>query len=59
VEELDQIKTEYNKQTLETEQNNFKYILSKVSTVIKGEVDIFDRISSKGLTDPLLGAVSN
>nr|CAG8445854.1 2854_t:CDS:2 [Entrophospora candida] len=51
VEDLDRMKTEYHRQTLETEQNNLKFILSKVSTVIKAEVDIFDRISSKG-TDP-------
>nr|CAG8490126.1 15797_t:CDS:2 [Entrophospora candida] len=54
VEDLDRMKTEYHRQTLETEQNNLKFILSKVSTVIKAEVDIFDRISSKGLADPLL-----
>lgn len=59
MEDLDRVKTEYHRQTLETEQNNLKLILSKVSTVIKAEVDIFDRISSKGLADPLLDAVSN
>ncbi|CAH1761769.1 4249_t:CDS:2 [Entrophospora sp. SA101] len=58
VEDLDRLKAEYHRQTLENEQNNLKYILSKVSTVVKAEVDIFDRISSKGLADPLLEAMT-
>ncbi|KAF0343289.1 hypothetical protein F8M41_016025 [Gigaspora margarita] len=54
VEELDRLKTDYYRQTLDTEQNNLNYILSKVSTVIKAEVDIYERISSKGVADPIL-----
>ncbi|CAG8514355.1 24549_t:CDS:2 [Dentiscutata erythropus] len=54
VEELDRLKTDYYRQTLDTEQNNLNYILSKVSTVIRAEVDIYERISSKGIADPIL-----
>lgn len=57
VEELDRLKTEYYRQTLETEKNNLKFILSKVSTVIRAEVDIYERIYSKGTSDPILEGV--
>ncbi|CAG8441436.1 1445_t:CDS:2 [Diversispora eburnea] len=54
VEDLDRLKTEYYRQTLETEKNNLKYIFSKVSTVVRAEVDIYERISIKGMSDPIL-----
>ncbi|CAG8597558.1 6475_t:CDS:2, partial [Scutellospora calospora] len=49
VEDLDRLKTDYYRQTLDTEQNNLNFILSKVSTVIRAEVDIYERISNKGM----------
>ncbi|CAG8782118.1 29408_t:CDS:2, partial [Racocetra persica] len=54
VEDLDRLKTDYYRQTLDTEQNNLNFILSKVSTVVRAEVDIYERISSKGVADPIL-----
>ncbi|CAG8715943.1 11594_t:CDS:2, partial [Acaulospora morrowiae] len=59
VEELDRLKTEYYRQTLETEQNNHSFILSKVSTVIRAEVDIYERIYNKGISDPILEGMIN
>ncbi|CAG8667319.1 13405_t:CDS:2 [Cetraspora pellucida] len=54
VEDLDRLKTDYYRQTLDTEQNNLNFILSKVSTVVRAEVDIYERISNKGVADPIL-----
>lgn len=54
VEELEKLKNEHYKQTLENEQRNLNFILSKVSSVVKTEVDIFERICNKGKADPLL-----
>nr|CAG8467856.1 5968_t:CDS:2 [Entrophospora candida] len=54
VEELEKLKNEHYKQTLENEQKNLNFILSKVSSVVKTEVNIFERICNKGKADPLL-----
>ncbi|CAJ0916421.1 12543_t:CDS:2 [Entrophospora sp. SA101] len=54
VEELEKLKNEHYKQTLENEQRNLNFILSKVSSVVKTEVNIFERICNKGKADPLL-----
>ncbi|CAG8754145.1 7135_t:CDS:2, partial [Racocetra fulgida] len=59
VEDLDRLKTDYYRQTLDTEQNNLNFILSKVSTVVRAEVDIYERISSKGVADPILEENAN
>ena len=55
---MDQLKSEYYHQTLDHEQNNLNFILSKVATIVRAEVDIHERIYTKGLADPLLEAVS-
>lgn len=35
-----------------------QFILQKTSTIVRAEVDIYERIASKGLNDPLLNQVS-
>ncbi|CAG8519185.1 2108_t:CDS:2 [Paraglomus occultum] len=59
VEQLDILKSEYYHQTLEQEQNNLNFILSKVATIVRAEVDIHERVYTKGLADPLLEAMTS
>ncbi|CAG8483419.1 11614_t:CDS:2 [Paraglomus brasilianum] len=59
VEQMDQLKSEYYHQTLDHEQNNLNFILSKVATIVRAEVDIHERIYTKGLADPLLEAMTS
>ncbi|KAI8136442.1 hypothetical protein BJV82DRAFT_676461 [Fennellomyces sp. T-0311] len=54
VDELDRIKTEYHRHMAEVERRNHYLILSKVATVVRAQVDIYERISNKGLADPML-----
>lgn len=51
------MKAEYYNQTLEIEQQNLEFILSKVSLVVRAEIDIYERIYNKGLADPMLEMV--
>ncbi|KAI9262304.1 hypothetical protein BDA99DRAFT_510825 [Phascolomyces articulosus] len=54
VDELDRIKTDYHRHMAEVERRNHYCILSKVATVVRAQVDIYERISNKGLADPML-----
>ncbi|CAO3566769.1 unnamed protein product [Mortierella alpina] len=54
VDELERIKLGYYFGTLESEQSNLQLILQKTSTVVRAEVDIYERIAQKGLNDLIL-----
>ena len=54
VDELDRIKTDYHRHMAEVERRNHYLILSKTATVVRAQVDIYERISNKGLADPML-----
>ena len=57
VDELDRIKTDYHRHMAEVERRNHYLILSKTATVVRAQVDIYERISNKGLADPMLEQV--
>ncbi|KAI9311172.1 hypothetical protein BX666DRAFT_1825586, partial [Dichotomocladium elegans] len=54
VDELERIKSEYHSHMVEVERKNHFLILSKVASVVRAQVDIYERISNKGLADPML-----
>lgn len=57
VDEVDRIKTDYHQHILDIERKNHHFLLSKVATVVRAQVDIYERISNKGLADPMLEQV--
>src|ERR1700722_11894262 len=58
IDELERVKIDYSRYVFETERRNHQFILSKVSGLVRGQVDIYDRISSKGLGEPTLEQAS-
>ncbi|KAG0049103.1 hypothetical protein BGZ83_006053 [Gryganskiella cystojenkinii] len=54
VDELERIKIGYYFGSLESEQANLQLILQKTSTIVRAEVDIYERIANKGLNDTIL-----
>ncbi|KAI7849608.1 hypothetical protein BDC45DRAFT_539883 [Circinella umbellata] len=54
VDELDRIKSGYHRHMAEVERRNHHLILSKTATIVRAQVDIYERISNKGLADPML-----
>ncbi|KAG0330915.1 hypothetical protein BG000_011360 [Podila horticola] len=54
VDELERIKLGYYFSNLESEQSNLQLILQKTSTIVRAEVDIYERIANKGLNDLIL-----
>ncbi|KAG0250584.1 hypothetical protein BG011_008225 [Mortierella polycephala] len=54
VDELERIKLGYYFGNLESEQANLQLILQKTSTIVRAEVDIYERIANKGLNDLIL-----
>ena len=59
VDELERIKIGYYFGNLESEQANLQLILQKTSTIVRAEVDIYERIANKGLNDTILEPVSS
>lgn len=57
VDELERIKLGYYFSNLESEQANLQLILQKTSTIVRAEVDIYERIANKGLNDTILEPV--
>lgn len=57
VDELERIKLGYYFSNLESEQANLQLILQKTSTIVRAEVDIYERIANKGLNDLILEPV--
>ncbi|KAF9926291.1 hypothetical protein FBU30_004099 [Linnemannia zychae] len=58
VDELERIKIGYYFSNLESEQANLQLILQKTSTIVRAEVDIYERIANKGLNDAILEPMS-
>ncbi|KAI8582275.1 hypothetical protein K450DRAFT_228187 [Umbelopsis ramanniana AG] len=54
IDELETVKIDYSRYVFETEKRNHQFILNKVSGLVRAQVDIYDRISSKGLGEPTL-----
>ncbi|KAK3822863.1 MAG: hypothetical protein J3Q66DRAFT_330299 [Benniella sp.] len=54
VDELEHMKLGYYFSNLEAEQAHLQLILQKTSTIVRAEVDIYERIANKGQDDPLL-----
>ena len=58
VDELEHMKLGYYFSNLEAEQAHLQLILQKTSTIVRAEVEIYERIANKGQDDPLLEPVS-
>ncbi|KAG0289335.1 hypothetical protein BGZ98_003868, partial [Dissophora globulifera] len=54
VDELERIKLNYYVGNLESEQSNLQLILQKTSTIVRAEMEIYERIANKGLNDAIL-----
>ncbi|KAF8940929.1 hypothetical protein BGZ58_003914 [Dissophora ornata] len=54
LDELERLKLEYYFDNLEGEQANLQQILEKTSTIVRAEMEIYERIVSKGVGDPIL-----
>ena len=54
VDSLDELKAQYYNEVLESEEEVWQLILSKVSLIVRSQIEISERISSKGLSDPVL-----
>lgn len=50
---------DYHRHILDMERKNHHLLLSKVATVVRAQIDIYERISNKGLADPMLEQVSS
>lgn len=58
IDELERVKVDYSRYVFETERRNHQFILNKVSGLVRAQVDIYERISSKGLAEPTLEQAS-
>lgn len=58
MDDLDQLKLEHYSEVLENEQEMWNSIADKTALIVKSEVDVFDRIVTKGSIDPVLESVS-
>ncbi|KAJ9477228.1 Protein IVY1 [Pseudozyma hubeiensis] len=54
VDAIDDLKASYYNEVLEAEQEVWQFIESKVALVVRSQIEISERISSKGLNDPVL-----
>ncbi|PWN52141.1 hypothetical protein IE53DRAFT_303795, partial [Violaceomyces palustris] len=54
VDEIDDLKSQYYHEVLESEEEVWEFILAKVALVVRSQIEISERISSKGLSDPIL-----
>ncbi|KAG2184696.1 hypothetical protein INT43_000609 [Umbelopsis isabellina] len=54
IDELETVKIDYSRYVFETEKRNHQFILSKVSGLVRAQVDVYERISNKGLGEPTL-----
>ncbi|KAF7726529.1 hypothetical protein EC973_008660 [Apophysomyces ossiformis] len=54
VDEVDRIKSDYQQHVLDMERRQHHLVLGKVSAIVRAQVDIYERISNKGLADPVL-----
>ncbi|PWZ00436.1 hypothetical protein BCV70DRAFT_199715 [Testicularia cyperi] len=54
VDSIDELKAAYYGEVLEAEEEVWGFIENKVALAVRSQIDISDRISSKGLSDPVL-----
>lgn len=59
MDDLDSLKVEHYSEVLENEQEMWDSIANKTALVVKSEIDVFDRIVTKGSVDPVLESVSS
>jgi len=58
VDELDTLKLQHYTDVLESEEQNWEYLASKVALLVRTQVEIADRLSSKATSDPVLDSMS-
>ncbi|KAI8357760.1 hypothetical protein B0O80DRAFT_527515 [Mortierella sp. GBAus27b] len=58
VDELEHMKLGYYFSNLEAEQAQLQMILQKTSTVVRAQVELYERLASKGLNDALLAPMT-
>lgn len=54
VDAIDELKAQYYNEVLDAEQEVWSFIESKVALIVRSQIEISERISSKGLNDPVL-----
>ncbi len=54
VDAIDELKGQYYNEVLDAEQEVWSFIESKVALIVRSQIDVSERISSKGLNDPVL-----
>ncbi|KAL4399391.1 fungal-type vacuole membrane protein [Malassezia pachydermatis] len=54
VNELEEIKAQHYTEALENEEQTWDFLASKVMLLVRAQVDIADRLSAKGINDPIL-----
>lgn len=54
VDAIDELKAQYYNEVLDAEQEVWQFIESKVALIVRSQIEISERISSKGLNDPVL-----
>lgn len=54
VDAIDELKAQYYNEVLDAEQEVWSFIETKVALIVRSQIEISERISSKGLNDPVL-----
>ncbi|SPO31969.1 related to IVY1 - phospholipid-binding protein [Ustilago trichophora] len=54
VDAIDELKAQYYNEVLDAEHEVWQFIQSKVALIVRSQIEISERISSKGLNDPVL-----
>ncbi|CAD6893887.1 unnamed protein product [Tilletia caries] len=54
VDGIDEIKAQYYHEVIENEEEVWEYILSKVSLMVRSQLEVAERVASKGSSDPIL-----
>ncbi|KAK0519647.1 hypothetical protein OC842_007378 [Tilletia horrida] len=53
VDSLDEVKAQYYHEVIESEEEVWEFILSKVSLMVRSQLEVSERIASKGSSDPV------
>ncbi|KAK0548537.1 hypothetical protein OC846_001357 [Tilletia horrida] len=54
VDSLDELKAQYYHEVIESEEEVWEFILSKVSLMVRSQLEVAERVASKGQSDPIL-----
>ncbi|KAL9937386.1 hypothetical protein V8E36_003795 [Tilletia maclaganii] len=54
VDSLDELKAQYYHEVIESEEEVWEFILSKVTLMVRSQLEVSERIASKGSSDPVL-----